>query len=85
MHTIGLREERAGDELLVANAEKFWWFGHTYHHVQPHLVSPENLRRMMEKNLEFARVIVIPDFLHVISVLSYYLCLSTESQYPSIH
>ena len=59
-----MKEEREGDELLVANADQFWWFGHTYHHIQPHLVSPEGLRRMMEKNLEFAKV--LSDFLNFI-------------------
>ena len=52
----GQKDEVAGDELLLANADKFWWFGHTYHHIQPHLVSPDDLRTMMEKNLAFAKV-----------------------------
>ena len=32
----GNEEENAGDEAMVAAANKFWWFPHMWKHIQPH-------------------------------------------------
>ncbi len=51
-----------GSQSLVRNRDQFWWFGHTYHHQQPHLLNTTVLRESMLKNIEFARNYSIPIF-----------------------
>ena len=51
-------EEDGGDNALVENADKFWWFDHTWKHVKPHKsTSLKQLIYEFKKNLEFAKVI----------------------------
>jgi len=46
-----------GNEELVKNADKFWWFGHIWNHYQPHLSqNKENIIDLMRQNYEFAEV-----------------------------
>jgi len=49
-----------GNEELVKNADKFWWFGHIWNHYQPHLSqNKENIIDLMKQNYEFAEVSTI--------------------------
>lgn len=51
----GNNEEDRGDDLLLANAHKFWWFCHMYSHSQPHLIDNQTiLEAQMLLNKEFA-------------------------------
>ena len=52
----GLLNEIRGDRLLVANADKFNWFGHTYKHLQPHKIAYDKLLSLMIENKKFAKV-----------------------------
>jgi len=45
-----------GNEELVKNADKFWWFGHIWNHYQPHSQNKENIIDLMRQNYEFAEV-----------------------------
>lgn len=53
----GTPAERNGDEKLIANADKFIWFGHTYQHSKPHTMSVSALYSSLHQNKEFAHVI----------------------------
>jgi len=51
----GSEEENAGDDHLMANKDKFWWFPHDWQHMQPHLFDNVTLlQRRMERNRDFA-------------------------------
>ena len=53
----GNNEEDEGDTAIVENADKFWWFDHTWRHEKPHLcISLQQLVYDFKKNLEFAKV-----------------------------
>lgn len=57
----GTSEENRGDDLLIALAQDFWWFGHMWSHSQPHLF--DNLTALeieMRLNREFAKKHSIP-------------------------
>ncbi|XP_074649508.1 bifunctional heparan sulfate N-deacetylase/N-sulfotransferase-like [Tubulanus polymorphus] len=52
----GYSEENKGDDLLLANKHKFWWFGHMWRHLQPHKVdSSRVLERELSFNKQFAK------------------------------
>ena len=53
----GVLAERKGDEMLVAHADKFNWFDHTYEHSKPHTMSVNALYLSLKQNKEFAIVI----------------------------
>lgn len=53
----GNEKEDEGDQELIKNADKFWWFSHMWLHQQPH--DRRTLELMVEdlkKNLDFAKV-----------------------------
>ena len=50
----GTGSEINGSRSLVRNRDKFWWFGHTYNHHQPHRMNETVLEDNMHANLEFA-------------------------------
>lgn len=53
----GNEKEDEGDQELIKNADKFWWFSHMWLHQQPH--DRKTLELMVEdlkKNLDFAKV-----------------------------
>ena len=52
----GSSEEIKGSDELIANANKFNWFGHTYKHSQPHLLTLQSLIEAMDTNKKFAMV-----------------------------
>ena len=53
----GSLEENEGDELLIKNKDKFWWFPHTFRHYKPHQAkSLDELVSHMTKNKRFAEV-----------------------------
>ncbi|CAI9723640.1 heparan sulfate N-deacetylase N-sulfotransferase [Octopus vulgaris] len=57
----GTPEENLGDRLLVANSDKFWWFGHTWMHTQAHFhENASSLEEDMSLNKEFAQKYNIP-------------------------
>ncbi|XP_055331918.1 bifunctional heparan sulfate N-deacetylase/N-sulfotransferase-like [Paramacrobiotus metropolitanus] len=58
----GFEEENKGDDLLLANASKFWWFCHMWGHSQPHLfnASTDVIIREMQLNYQFAKENGIP-------------------------
>ncbi|GAV00465.1 hypothetical protein RvY_11308 [Ramazzottius varieornatus] len=54
-------EETKGDDLLLANVSKFWWFCHTWGHSQAHLYNnSDSILREMQMNLLFAKEHNIP-------------------------
>eukprot|EP00794_Sanderia_malayensis_P012046 gene12046-13289_t len=57
----GSPEENEGDEMLLANAQKFWWFPHMYKHQKPHTLDGyETLVNQMKYNKEFAKLHGLP-------------------------
>lgn len=51
----GFDEEDFGDDSLLFNSNRFWWFCHTFAHSQPHLFSNESsLELQLRLNKEFA-------------------------------
>jgi len=51
----GNDEENAGDEALIAEKEKFWWFPHMWKHIQPHRFGNiSDLTHRMNLNKMFA-------------------------------
>lgn len=52
--------EDKGDDSIIANADKFWWFCHMWSHTQPHLWNATVLEREMRLNREFAQKHSIP-------------------------
>ena len=56
----GNNEEDEGDKALVENANKFWWFDHTWKHEKPHKqTSLKQLVYNFRKNLDFAKVLLV--------------------------
>ncbi|XP_002739829.1 bifunctional heparan sulfate N-deacetylase/N-sulfotransferase-like [Saccoglossus kowalevskii] len=57
----GSDQEDDGDDALLVNAHRFWWFPHMWNHMQPHLYSNETaLRTEMVRNRQFAKDYSIP-------------------------
>lgn len=57
----GTEEENSGDDMLLENAEKFWWFCHMWSHSQPHLFDNiTSLEVEMRLNRDFAKKHWIP-------------------------
>lgn len=57
----GTPEENLGDQLLIAEANQFWWFGHTWTHTQAHLHdNVTTLEEEMILNKEFSQKYKIP-------------------------
>ncbi|KAI1291925.1 Bifunctional heparan sulfate N-deacetylase/N-sulfotransferase [Halotydeus destructor] len=56
----GTPEENAGDDFLISNSHKFWWFCHMWSHSQPHLHNMTILEQEMLMNKEFAQKNKIP-------------------------
>ncbi|XP_022105719.1 bifunctional heparan sulfate N-deacetylase/N-sulfotransferase 4-like [Acanthaster planci] len=57
----GNEAEKAGDEALVAQADKFAWFPHMWNHAQPHMFTNQSqLIADMRKNFRFAKIHQIP-------------------------
>ena len=50
----GTESEKNGSRSLVRNKDKFWWFGHTLNHSQPHAISEAKLREEIALNIKFA-------------------------------
>lgn len=48
-YKTGTDEENRGDELLLQNRHKFWWFPHMWQHQQPHMF--DNVTALEEKML----------------------------------
>ncbi|XP_048590221.1 bifunctional heparan sulfate N-deacetylase/N-sulfotransferase 4 [Nematostella vectensis] len=57
----GNKQESGGDQELIANADKFWWFSHMYSHRKPHRIATlETMRTELMQNLDFAKRYGIP-------------------------
>lgn len=56
----GNDEEDKGDDAIILNADKFWWFCHMWSHTQPHLWNASVLEREIRLNREFAHRHYIP-------------------------
>lgn len=57
----GNSEENLGDDMILQNAHKFWWFEHMWSHSQPHLY--DNITQIeteMRLNKDFAKKHNIP-------------------------
>ena len=50
----GSDEEDEGDDELIRQSDKFWWFCHMWSHSQPHLYNLTSLETEMKMNKEFA-------------------------------
>ncbi|CAH1793564.1 unnamed protein product [Owenia fusiformis] len=51
----GNDEEDAGDDMLLAYKDAFWWFGHMYSHEQAAKLNQTQLHREMTENVKFAK------------------------------
>ena len=47
----------SGDQELIRNSDKLWWFGQTFRNREPHQMTSVNLLHSMKLNREFAKVI----------------------------
>ena len=56
----GTKLEISGSHNLVRNKDKFWWFGHTLKHSQPHTINETKLREEIAMNIKFAMNHSIP-------------------------
>jgi hypothetical protein len=64
----GLNEEVSGDQELIRNSDKLWWFGQTFRNREPHQMTSVNLLHSMKLNREFAKNHSLPALLHRYSV-----------------
>ncbi|KAL5018439.1 hypothetical protein ScPMuIL_004161 [Solemya velum] len=51
----GSEAENEGDEYLIKNSNKFWWFDHMFQHEQAHKRTLEELEKSMLKSYAFAK------------------------------
>lgn len=56
----GNEMEDEGDDAIISNADKFWWFCHMWSHTQPHLINETVLESEMKLNRQFAQEHSIP-------------------------
>ena len=66
----GNEEEDKGDNELIKNAKKFWWFSHMWTHRKAHQIkTPQELKDELMMNLDFAKVTSYDNILRGVAII----------------